>query len=139
MISESRSTPRFIVAAVLAAALSGCTTEKLQSCALSYVAAIGAKVAAVSDCAAMKWTFAVLDSPRQDAFSTEGGHVYTNRGTIELLRSESDLAAVLAHEIAHNCNRDAQRNPNAEAQLRLLNQRYPSGELVVGQWVKVIE
>jgi predicted Zn-dependent protease len=31
------------------------------------------------------------------------------------------------------------RVPNAEAQLRLLNQRYPSGELVPGQLVKVIE
>jgi predicted Zn-dependent protease len=31
------------------------------------------------------------------------------------------------------------RIPNAEAQLRLLNQRYPSGELEVGQIVKVIE
>jgi predicted Zn-dependent protease len=29
--------------------------------------------------------------------------------------------------------------PNAQAVLRLLNQRYPSGELEVGQLVKVFE
>jgi predicted Zn-dependent protease len=74
-----------------------------------YVAAVGARVAAVSDCPSMKWKFALLDSPEPQAFSTEGGYVYINRGMIELLRSENDLAAVLAHEIAHNCTWDAQR------------------------------
>ena len=74
-----------------------------------YVATVGAKVAAVSDCPSTKWNFAVLDSPEPRAFSTEGGYVYINRGMIELLRSENDLAAVLAHEIAHICTRDAQR------------------------------
>ena len=74
-----------------------------------YVAAVGAKVAAASDCPSLKWKFAALDSPEPRAFSTEGGHVYINRGMIELLRSENDLAAVLAHEIAHNCTRDTQR------------------------------
>ncbi len=74
-----------------------------------YVAAVGAKVAAASDCPSLKWKFAALDSPEPRAFSTEGGHVYINRGMIELLRSENDLAAVLAHEIAHNCTWDMQR------------------------------
>jgi predicted Zn-dependent protease len=74
-----------------------------------YVAGVGSKLAAVSNCPSMKWKFAVLDSPGPRAFSTEGGYVYINRGMIQLLRSENDLAAVLAHEIAHNCTWDARR------------------------------
>jgi len=74
-----------------------------------YVTAVGTKVAAASDCPSMVWNFALLDSPERRAFSTETGHVYINRGLIELLRSENDLAAVLAHEIAHNCTWDMRR------------------------------
>lgn len=74
-----------------------------------YVGAVGAKLAAVSEHPSLEWRFAVLDSPEPRAFSTEGGYVYINRGMIELLRSENDLAAVLAHEIAHICTRDLQR------------------------------
>src|SRR5262245_21684059 len=44
-----------------------------------YVSAVGAKLAAASGCPTLAWKFAVLDSPRRDAFSTEGGHVYIHR------------------------------------------------------------
>lgn len=74
-----------------------------------YVAAVGNKLAAVSERPALKWQFTVLDSPMPNAFATEGGYVYITRGMLALLSSEDDLAAVLAHEIAHICTRDALR------------------------------
>jgi predicted Zn-dependent protease len=74
-----------------------------------YVAAIGGKLAALSERPALKWQFTVLDSATPTAFATRGGYVYITRGMLAMFRSESELAAVLAHEIAHISTRDAQR------------------------------
>lgn len=74
-----------------------------------YVSTIGNKIAAASDRPSLKWHFTVLDSAVENAFATTGGYVYITRGLLAYLRSESDLAAVLAHEVAHICNRDSQR------------------------------
>lgn len=74
-----------------------------------YVAEVGGKLAAASERPDLRWHFTVLDSPRPRAFATRGGYVYVTRGMLALLRSESDLAAVLAHEISHIATRDAVR------------------------------
>lgn len=74
-----------------------------------YVAEVGGKLAAASERPGLKWQFTVLDSPRPRAFATRGGHVYITRGMLALLRSEGDLAAILAHEISHISTRDALR------------------------------
>lgn len=66
-----------------------------------YVASIGAQVVAVSDRAGEDWHFTVLDSPEVNAFALPGGYVYVTRGLLALANNESELAAVLAHEITH--------------------------------------
>lgn len=71
-----------------------------------FVSEVGNKVAAASDRPSLKWTFTVLDSPVENAFATQGGYVYITRGLLVYLRDENDVAAVLAHEIAHICRRD---------------------------------
>ncbi len=43
----------------------------------------------------------ILDDDSMGAFSLPGGFVYITRGLLENLSSESDLAFVLAHELAH--------------------------------------
>ena len=43
----------------------------------------------------------ILDDDSVGAFSLPGGFVYITRGLLENLSSESDLAFVLAHELAH--------------------------------------
>ncbi len=43
----------------------------------------------------------VLDSLEVNAFALPGGFVFVNRGLIEKAESESELAGVIAHEIAH--------------------------------------
>ena len=45
--------------------------------------------------------FMLLDSPDANAFSAPGGFVLITRGLLSALESEEELAAVLAHEIAH--------------------------------------
>ena len=47
------------------------------------------------------YNFAVLDSPELNAFAAPGGFVFVTRGVLEACRSEEELAAVLAHEVAH--------------------------------------
>lgn len=50
--------------------------------------------------------FAVLDSAEVNAFACPGGIIFITRGMLTTVRDEEQLAAVLAHEIAHINHRD---------------------------------
>jgi predicted Zn-dependent protease len=43
----------------------------------------------------------ILDSPEINAVSSPGGHIFITRGLLELTGSEDELAAIIAHEVAH--------------------------------------
>jgi predicted Zn-dependent protease len=45
--------------------------------------------------------FTLIDANVQNAFAVPGGYVYIYTGIIRTMRDESELAGVLAHEIAH--------------------------------------
>jgi predicted Zn-dependent protease len=47
------------------------------------------------------WTFGVLDSAEVNGVSGPGGFVLLTRGAVDLCADEDELAAVLAHEMAH--------------------------------------
>jgi beta-barrel assembly-enhancing protease len=49
----------------------------------------------------LPYQFYVVNSSQVNAFAVPGGHIYINRGLIERTRNMSELAGVLAHEIAH--------------------------------------
>lgn len=66
-----------------------------------YVRRVGARVAAASGRDDVDWTFRVLDEPGVQAWAAPGGFVYVTRGLLAVLDSEAELAAVLAHEVAH--------------------------------------
>ena len=55
----------------------------------------------------MKWEFAVIRSPEVNAFVVPGGKVVVYSGLLNLVSSEDELAAVLAHEVAHILARHA--------------------------------
>lgn len=67
----------------------------------SYVNTLGASIAALSERPALRWRFAVIDSPDINAFAAPGGIVLVTRGLLKLLDTEDELAAVLCHEIGH--------------------------------------
>ncbi|WP_297213149.1 MULTISPECIES: M48 family metalloprotease [Thermodesulfovibrio] len=50
--------------------------------------------------------FAILDTNEINAFACPGGIIMITRGMINLANNEDELAAILAHEIAHINNRD---------------------------------
>lgn len=50
--------------------------------------------------------FAVLETPEINAMACPGGIIFVTKGLINLLESEDEIAAVLAHEIGHIISRD---------------------------------
>lgn len=48
-----------------------------------------------------QYTFKVVDDKDVNAFSLPGGFIYVNKGLLDYVQSDHELAAVLAHEIAH--------------------------------------
>lgn len=50
--------------------------------------------------------FAVLESPEPNAFACPGGTILITRGMLKLCANEDELAAALAHEVAHVAHRD---------------------------------
>lgn len=55
---------------------------------------------------ARRFVFSILDTDQVGAYSTPGGYIFITRGLLLRLTSESELAWVLAHEIAHVDNED---------------------------------
>jgi predicted Zn-dependent protease len=67
----------------------------------AYVASIGRRLAAHAGGARYPYSFSVADYREVNAFALPGGPVWVNRGALAAAGNESQLAAVLAHEIAH--------------------------------------
>lgn len=66
-----------------------------------YIQTIGQKLAANSDNPKQAFHFFVAVDPTINAFAGPGGFIGVNSGLILASDSESELASVLAHEIAH--------------------------------------
>lgn len=66
-----------------------------------YINDIGQKLARVSDRPGLPYKFTVLNSSVPNAWALPGGKIAINRGLLLYLEDESQLAAVLAHEIVH--------------------------------------
>jgi beta-barrel assembly-enhancing protease len=73
-----------------------------------YVNSVGETVALHSDRPVTYggYHFAILNSGEITAFSCPGGIVFITKGMINAVRNEDELAAVLAHEVAHVNHRD---------------------------------
>ncbi|MDQ6950380.1 MAG: M48 family metalloprotease [Mariprofundales bacterium] len=72
-----------------------------------YVDRVGQKVAAHADRPELIYRFHVVDDDTINAFALPGGYIYIYRGLLNRLNSESELAAVLGHEIGHVTARHA--------------------------------
>ena len=79
------------------------SNESLQQ----YVNLVGAALAANSKRPTIPYQFAVLDCPVQNAFSVPGGVIFISRELLSILDNESELAAVLAHEVGHVAGKHA--------------------------------
>ena len=73
-----------------------------------YVSRVGQNLVRNSD-AKVPFTIKVLDSEEVNAFALPGGYFFVNSGLILKAESESELAGVMAHEIAHVAARHGTR------------------------------
>ena len=67
----------------------------------TYIESIGYRLVSQSDNNEQQFTFFVINDPLINAFAAPGGIVGINSGVILNAGTESELAGVMAHEIAH--------------------------------------
>lgn len=67
----------------------------------AYVERVGRELAAVSDRPGLPYEFKVVNDGSWNAWALPGGKIALHRGLLTAMRNESELAAVLAHEIVH--------------------------------------
>ena len=65
------------------------------------VARIVGRLVAASDDPSRTYRVTILNSPAINAFALPGGYLYVTRGLLALAEDGSEVAAVLAHEMAH--------------------------------------
>jgi beta-barrel assembly-enhancing protease len=74
-----------------------------------YVQMVGSTVAQFGNRTEVTYHFAILDTDIANAFAMPGGYVFVTRGALRNMKNESELAGVLAHEVAHVDNRHLER------------------------------
>lgn len=73
--------------------------------ALNYINQVGQRIVNQTSMRDLPWKFHIVDDPSVNAFNIPGGHVYVHTGLIEAANNASELAGVMAHEIAHGVER----------------------------------
>jgi predicted Zn-dependent protease len=66
-----------------------------------YVNHVGRWLAAQTERPGLPWRFGVMEAPQLNAFAVPGGTIFVTRGLVARMKSEAELAGVLAHEISH--------------------------------------
>lgn len=106
-----------------------------------YVNRLGMWLALHSERPNLPWKFGVVDTDDFNAFSTPGGYVLVSQGLFDRMRNESELAGVLAHEIAHVVQRhhlNALQNGLRSSALSDMNGYFNSGGGLGSQFTKVL-
>ena len=103
----------------MAARLLGAAPLAAQDPVQRYVNHVGRWLASQTERPDLPWRFGVLEAPQLNAFATPGGHIFITRGLFERMRSEAELAGVLAHEIAHVLKKHHLKAIQKGAQLEL--------------------
>ncbi len=68
---------------------------------INYLYSVGWYVAESTERYDIKFNYYILDTDHINAVSCPGGYAVLTRGLLELINDESELAALLAHEMAH--------------------------------------
>lgn len=86
-----------------------------------YITMVGRRVAKESSRPELEFHFTILNDEIINAFALPGGYVYITRGMLTHMNSESELAAVLGHEVAHITEKHAIKRQNRQKGLSILN------------------
>jgi len=75
-----------------------------------YIQSVGSRIASFAHEGAQRFTFFVVKDSAINAFALPGGFIGVNAGLLTATSNESELAGVLAHEIAHVTQRHIARS-----------------------------
>ena len=84
-----------------------------------YISRLGHRLVAASDAPNYPFTFFVVNNPAVNAFAGPGGYIGIHTGLILTAQNESELAGVMAHEIAHVTQRHLLRAYESANQMSL--------------------
>lgn len=84
-----------------------------------YIRQLGDRLVASSDTPSYPFTFFVVDNQAVNAFAGPGGYIGIHTGLILTAQNESELAGVMAHEIAHVTQRHLLRAYESAKQMSL--------------------
>ncbi|WP_446830182.1 beta-barrel assembly-enhancing protease [Candidatus Foliamicus sp.] len=97
-----------------------------------YVADLGGRLAYRAQNGDHQFHFFVVQDPSINAFALPGGYIGVHTGLIEATANESELAGVLAHEIAHVTQRHISRQIQAMRGTGIMSMAMLVGALLVG-------
>jgi len=81
---------------------------------------IGRKIAAVCDRKDIEYHFRVIEDDQVNAVSLPGGYVYIFSGLVDKVKSDDELAGVIAHEVGHIVARHSIKKLQASTAITLL-------------------
>lgn len=85
----------------------------------SYIKNLGFSIASFSDKPSSDYHFFVIQADSVNAFATPGGVIAVHSGLFLLADNESELAGVLAHEVAHVTQRHIARSVESAQKIEL--------------------
>lgn len=94
----------------------------------NYLNDIGQSIVRVSDRKDIDFHFTVIESDVINAFAAPGGYVYFYTGLLRQMNNESELAAVVAHEVSHVVARHSVKRVQAVMGIQLAYELVFGGE-----------
>jgi len=83
---------------------------------VKYVSLVGQSLARSTNRPELEFRFTILDTTEINAYAAPGGYVFLTKGALLLMKDESELAGVLAHEIAHITEKHVVKELNVKGQ-----------------------
>lgn len=106
-----------------------------------YVSSTGLRLARVSERPNLPWTYHIVRRNDVNAFAAPGGFVFVDRGLLNFVKSDDELAFVLAHETTHVAHRHAVELAQKDMELQfgavLLTQLLFGGSMTAYQLTQV--
>lgn len=97
-----------------------------------YVQSLGSHLAVHAQDGGQQFTFFVVNDPAINAFALPGGFIGVHSGLIDASANESELAGVIAHEIAHVTQRHIARYIESSSQTSLVTTAAMVAALLMG-------
>lgn len=81
----------------------------------AYLTSMATHIAANTKARALEFRVYVIEDDTPNAFTPGGGHIFVTTGLVARLGTESQMAMVLAHEVAHNADAHVVRGAHRRA------------------------